>query len=339
MLMDPVAAPPEHPKAITPPRKIPETPAPKHNLNNDDAAQQAIQRGVTYLMNALKKQQDEQDIYLDCGEIKNDVPSDLLYRKALIGWTLLECGVPTTDRYMKEVARYVRGNQFTFYSASTAELAVVILFLDRLGDAEDRPLIESYTMRLIGGQKQAGAWGADSNLFGLKPGVEFSQADAHKFADYLKANAGVTPESGRAVHGLEKVPVYLQSCGVVRWQRGLKPPVEQWVNPQAWDYARLGMPPLDRVVIQNTCDKLSSMFALAALWAARKHNLPVEPSLLCAEHYFRRTQCADGGWKALEFVHFGDVPARFPKLSTGKARRRRQERSSPWRSAMRLLPR
>src|SRR5207237_9188825 len=40
----------------------------------------------------------------------------------------------------------------------TYEIALAVLFLDRLGEAKDRPLIQKLALRLIAGQTPSGGW-------------------------------------------------------------------------------------------------------------------------------------------------------------------------------------
>jgi hypothetical protein len=76
---------------------------------------------------------------------------------AFPGLALLECGVPAGDAAIQRVARYVRANISS--ATKTYEIAVAILFLDRLGEAEDRTVIRSLALRLAAGQSRLGGWG------------------------------------------------------------------------------------------------------------------------------------------------------------------------------------
>src|SRR5207253_3108169 len=78
---------------------------------------------------------------------------------ALVGLTLLECGVKVTDRQVAAAADFVRNGapQIT----NTYSLALSIAFLDRLGDPADAPLIQSLSVRLLAGQTAEGGWPVD----------------------------------------------------------------------------------------------------------------------------------------------------------------------------------
>jgi hypothetical protein len=78
---------------------------------------------------------------------------------ALAALTLLECDVPADDKAVQLAAEFVRKGAVT--EKQTYSLALAILFLDRLGDPADQALIESMTVRLLGGQTRAGGWTYD----------------------------------------------------------------------------------------------------------------------------------------------------------------------------------
>src|SRR5262249_53537206 len=69
---------------------------------------------------------------------------------ALPALTLLECGLPATDPAVQKAAAYVRNASGTL--VTTYDLALAILFLDRLNDPADRKLIRTLAFRLVAGQ-------------------------------------------------------------------------------------------------------------------------------------------------------------------------------------------
>src|SRR5262249_22118247 len=75
---------------------------------------------------------------------------------ALAGLALLECGVPATDDGVRKAAGVVR--EASVPLTHTYSLALAILFLDRLGDPGDRPLIESIAVRPPAAQSNLGGW-------------------------------------------------------------------------------------------------------------------------------------------------------------------------------------
>ncbi|MCI0376109.1 MAG: hypothetical protein L0215_00740, partial [Gemmataceae bacterium] len=75
---------------------------------------------------------------------------------ALPGLTLLESGVSPQDPAVQKAAAFVRSRIPALNK--TYELSLSILFLDRLGEANDKKLIEIMALRLIAGQNSAGGW-------------------------------------------------------------------------------------------------------------------------------------------------------------------------------------
>lgn len=75
---------------------------------------------------------------------------------ALPGLVLLECKVLPSDPAVQAAARHVR--QHADRLNATYELALAVLFLDRLGDTRDRPLIQTLALRLVAGQTEGGGW-------------------------------------------------------------------------------------------------------------------------------------------------------------------------------------
>lgn len=76
---------------------------------------------------------------------------------ALPGLTLLECGVPADDPAVQRAARFVRLSVPRL--DTTYELALSVLFLDRLGNPKDEKLIQTMALRLVAGQAPSGGWG------------------------------------------------------------------------------------------------------------------------------------------------------------------------------------
>src|SRR5262249_4020213 len=76
---------------------------------------------------------------------------------ALPGLTLLECGVPAKDEAVQKAAKYIRDKAPKHNQ--TYDISLAILFLDRLGDPQDKALIKSLALRLVAGQTAKGGWG------------------------------------------------------------------------------------------------------------------------------------------------------------------------------------
>src|SRR5437667_3872271 len=121
-------------------------PAPAAEKRNPKI-QQAIDRGVAF----LRSQQDQNGIWPYPGVNGGNVGAT-----ALVGLTLLECGVPADDPAVQQAAKYVRKNAGSL--DYTYALSTSIWFFDRLGDEADVPLIQLFAVRLMGGQNEAGGW-------------------------------------------------------------------------------------------------------------------------------------------------------------------------------------
>ncbi len=192
---------------------------------------------------------------------------------ALAALTLLECGVPIDDPAITKAAKVIREAAPTL--TYTYTMALSILFLDRLGEAVDQSLIESLTARLMAGQNRNGGWGYAC--------PEPLGEESRRLSTLLKDRndlvaANKTPpkaEGGRHDHrDLPKdVQEMLLQYGKVRATRISAPGGEI-----------------------DSGDNSNTQFAVLALFASRKHGLPVDASLGEAEDRFRRTQVPGGAW-------------------------------------------
>ncbi len=114
--------------------------------------QRAINRGVSF----LKANQGADDGQWHFAQAANGFLWQNVGATALAGLTLLECDVPANDLAVQRAAQVVR--EASMSQVQTYSLSLSILFLDRLGEESDVPLIQSMTVRLLGGQKAAGGW-------------------------------------------------------------------------------------------------------------------------------------------------------------------------------------
>jgi hypothetical protein len=122
---------------------------------------QAINQGVAY----LKKTQLPSGAWVNANlEVQ---PWPVGYT-ALGGLTLVECGVPAADPAIKKAAAFVR--QRIPILRGTYEISLAILFLDRLGQSDDRKVIQTLALRLAAGQNPLGGWGYKCPL--LQPAQE-----------------------------------------------------------------------------------------------------------------------------------------------------------------------
>jgi hypothetical protein len=229
---------------------------------------------------------------------------------ALAGLALVECGVPTDDPGLRRAAGLVR--QVYGKIDSTYEVALAILFLDRMGDPKDKALIQGLAVRLVVGQTGTGGWAykvplvapTETNqilaaLRKLHPPslpTGFSLRDRPsalglciKVADDVRprpvpvGKATTTPddpEKTRAAAlaalrpGVRQLPVFQ--------------PVEQFL---AADPEKKASDP-----VGGTTDNSNTHFATLGLWAARRHDVPTDRSFALLARRFRTSAGPGGGW-------------------------------------------
>lgn len=210
------------------------------------ANRRAIDRGVAF----LKKQQDAKGTWT----YFESTPG----ATALAGLTLLECDVPPTDRAVQRAAEAVRPATITL--THTYSLSLAVLFLDRLSDPGDVPLIQSMAVRLLAGQKASGGWTYD-----CPPNT---REETRRLTTLLSKRRQTSGKEAKRPEGRPVLPRELEN------QLKLS-------NLQAGP--------------QQT-DNSNTKFATLALWVARRHGVPVEAALARVERRFRTTQNSDGGW-------------------------------------------
>lgn len=176
---------------------------------------------------------------------------------ALAGIALLEAKVPANDPTVQAIAAAVRDQSFR--ENKTYQLALCLIFLDRLEDRADGPVIQMLAVRLLAGQNGRGGWGYDSS-----PQI---------------AGAEERLRAGLKGAQLETAP------GAAKGPPRLHPLVQEYANalwaartPAAAD------------------DNSNTQFAVLAVWAARKYGVPVDVALDGIERRFMTTQDPQGGW-------------------------------------------
>jgi hypothetical protein len=220
-----------------------------------DAIQKAIDRGVAYLKEIQKA--DGSWPHADLGAT------------ALAGLALLECGVPATDKSVQAAAGVVR--EASVPLTHTYSLALAILFLDRLGDPGDVPLIESMAVRLLAGQSNLGGWTYQC--------PSLSADEVRRLRAVLKKRSELVatrepprtdPEKRREVKDLPRE--IQQQLELINRQAGAEG------------------------LLQAMADNSNTQFAILALWVARRHGIPVDRALARIDSRFRGSQQRDGGW-------------------------------------------
>jgi hypothetical protein len=184
---------------------------------------------------------------------------------ALAGLTLLECNLSADDPAVAKAAQAVRAAAPV--CCYTYAVALSILFLDRLGDPADVPLIGALACRLLAGQGDGGGWS-----YQCPQVVTFQEVKAlmRRQAEFIARRQ--LPKPGEAAsRGVHDLPALLQDY------------VKRIVNGPANSVPQGG-------------DNSNTQFAALALWAARRYGIPVDVAMGRLERRFRHTQLSDGGW-------------------------------------------
>jgi hypothetical protein len=235
---------------------------------------QAIAKGVEY----LKGQQQNDGSWPALGSQEHR-----LGYAAFAGLALLECDVPPNDPQMRRTANLIRDNARNI--SMTYEVATAILFLDRLGDPNDRDIIRGLGLRLISGQMDIGAW-PYGPLEMNSPVLQ--QIDNHLRTHWPWSAAKPRPANAAAKGAKDgkdgkKVPAAPPTLPPIDL-RNLPVGQLQWMSGG------------NQNAVLGRGDHSNTQFALLGLWAARRHNVPAECPILLSYQHFVAGQNNDGGW-------------------------------------------
>jgi hypothetical protein len=182
---------------------------------------------------------------------------------ALVGWTLLECDVGRDDPLMKNLAANLRKTAVT--ENMNYNISLLLIFLDRLGDAGDIPLIEALAVRLLGSQTRDGGWAYTSDGVGAAE------------QRYLAGLVLGRKDGARTV--------------LPRTFKELRPETKQMLQQLGRRFL-----PRDHPAANNGGDNSNTQFAMIALWIAGRYGLPVQESLMLTGKRFQAYQHKDGSW-------------------------------------------
>lgn len=182
--------------------------------------------------------------------------------------TLLECGVPADDPAVRKNLPALR--QASITGNHTYTLAVLVLLFDRLGDAEDVPLIHAMALRLLAGQYYAGGWS-----YYCPP----TPADEAKRLGQLLKERTAEREARKEPAPVPRPPSAEEIEGQMKKLVALRRDVTS--NPANF---------------QGRGDDSNTQFAVLGLWAARRHGIPVKTALADVAARLRKSQNTDGGW-------------------------------------------
>jgi hypothetical protein len=346
--------------AATAPHALRQAPLAKQKLIN-----QAIDRGVRW----LKQQQHANGRW-------GDLPQFDVGYASLAGLTLLECGVPRDDVSVQKAARLVRASIPKLQIKTNYQVSLAILFLDRLGEKRDEPLIVNLAARLIAGQYEGGGWGYECPVF--------TAPETNQLLTFLRQQSprvlpnpirpgdgpgpnplaagkpaplptGILPGSpanlpgGLAGDKTPSLPTGIQGprrsqsssdkktansdSSVIQGppteptspgkdrptshEAGVKPErkprnagkKEPLLRPDKLLPAIRHLPVITGKPFPATMrtarrplsrpDNSNSQFALLALWAARRHDVPIERTMRLVLRRYHSSQLGDGGWSYL----------------------------------------
>ncbi|HLW64007.1 MAG TPA: HEAT repeat domain-containing protein [Gemmataceae bacterium] len=193
---------------------------------------------------------------------------------ALAGIAMMEAGVSPDDPTIVAIARVVR--EAIVDQAATYNLALDLIFLEKLDEPADLPLIQAAGIRLLAGQNANGAWTYSCPIPSQQEAEQLKQAATagNKAAPKkdAKDSGDGDPSNGR--------PALAPAADAIR--NRLVNNMKTGANFQGVD--------------AGAEDNSNTQFAVLGLWAARRSGVPVEKALELAEARFRRTQGGDGGW-------------------------------------------
>jgi HEAT repeat protein/prenyltransferase/squalene oxidase-like repeat protein len=202
---------------------------------------------------------------------------------ALAGLTLLECGADKKDKAVLRAANTVRKASIDL--RQTYSISLSLLFLDRLGDPEDEPMIKSLMARLLAGQDaDSGGWD-----YGCPLSSEAERQLLREKLDKRKAAAGRDGEKAAEKQKEDEADP----------RRRFRPP-----NPGmppgggAPGFAPFGIGPDGDLARQvgGRGDNSNTQFAALGLWVGRRHGIPIDQAVTRLANRFRRMQREDGGW-------------------------------------------
>ncbi|HWG46352.1 MAG TPA: HEAT repeat domain-containing protein [Gemmataceae bacterium] len=231
------------------------TASPARAVDAEDI-KQAIDRGVT----SLRRVQ---------GRDNGQWPHIKIGATALAGLTLLECGVADDDKAVLRAADAVRRSSITL--THTYSICLSILFLDRLGDPEDVPLIESLMVRLLAGQNSTGGWSYEC--------PPISAAETRRLQTNVNERKELVgrrerPRPGDRKRTVKDLPAEIREQLVQIGRR------EGGGGPGMFGIG----------------DNSNTQFASLTLWVGRRYGLPIEGAVTRLDKHFRTTQMEDGGW-------------------------------------------
>jgi hypothetical protein len=267
-------------------------------LADQARVEQAIRKGVIYLKNTQ-------------GPLGTWAPEKGATHPygfaALPALTLMECGVPASHPLIQRAFSYISqaNDQLPLDKIqNTYEVALTILFLDRLSAFNDKILarvaeeewirsrIEILAVRLMAAQKVSGGWG-----YSCPP----LSADKHRqllaALSTDRAKLKIKPTSWMNKVAVLFDPVYLMGKETKAKKEAESPTQDKSskTNTASKKPESVVDSPYGQDAAQAT-DNSCTQFAMLAVWVAQKHKVPIDKSMKLVVKRYRSSQNADGGW-------------------------------------------
>jgi hypothetical protein len=260
---------------------------PRLSPEEQQKVDQALERGLAFL-----KQHQRPS-----GSWPGQHPTGMAALPAL---TLLECGVPPDDPQVKKAAEAVRKAAPNL--VATYELSLAILFLDRLGDPKDKPLIRTFALRLVVGQQADGGWTYHCPLLSSRDEKElldilektrprnpldlFTGPDGKIQQEFIVAPKGVGGDPAGPLKGSTQAATAEDLATAIK---DASPAIKRIPSLQPPDTA-------SKFTRNVGSDNSNTQFAILAVWVAGRHNVPLERTVALIVKRFRTSQHKDGTW-------------------------------------------
>ncbi len=211
---------------------------------------------------------------------------------ALSGLAMLEAGVKADDPAVKNVADAVRTQSLT--QTNTYHISLAIIFLDRLGDRGDIPLLQMLGVRLYAGMNGAGGWTYkcwENSVEGAEALLKALQNNE------LSTKPKADPKGGK-------------DDGFLKPESGLKTGALHPEVAKVWAAVQQALRATGRGSGGAYGDDNSNtQFGIVGLWVASRHGVPAKDAFALIEARFVQSQGRDGGWGYSAGVGGNSTPA------------------------------
>jgi hypothetical protein len=263
---------------------------------------QAIDQGVKYLIDT-QEADGRWHAIADENSFNTSAFAHRVGYAALPGLTLLECNVPKEHAAVQKAAQFVRDH--TADLRDTYDISLAILFLDRLGDPKDVPLIKELAVRLIAGQTMTGGWSYKCEVLTPQDQEQLSQFLGAKrepidFRSYSRATlpAPSPPDKSELEIGSKPGDESVKPPEIAPGQEvNVKDPAAKKLPKKLWKLAVVQELPAPQQKMQGAeSDNSNTQFAILALWAAKRHGVVVDKTMARVVARFRTSQTPRSGW-------------------------------------------